>query len=143
MSLKFEGEQPMHYLIRDQLLDLHTFVVERYGGRMGIRSQDRLLAVINAPQQVMFGVELYPDLAGKVAALGFMILKNRPFNGGNELTALLGMLRMIAANGCHFDQQFPQRLGEMMRGVLRSQCDRDDLADWLRAELASPIESAG
>ncbi len=143
MSLGFEGEQPMYYLTRDQLLDLHTFVVERYGGRMGIRSQDRLLAVINAPQQVMFGVELYPDLAGKVAALGFMILKNRPFNGGNELTALLGMLRMIAANGYHFDEQFPQRLGEVIRDVLRSQRDRDDLADWLRAELASPIQSSG
>ena len=143
MSFEFEGEQPMYYLTRDQLLDLHTFVVERYGGRMGIRSQDRLLAVINAPQQVMFGVELYPDLAGKVAALGFMILKNRPFNGGNELTALLGMLRMIAANGYHFDEQFPERLGEVMRDVLRSQRDRDDLADWLRAELASLIESAG
>jgi death-on-curing protein len=133
----------MNYLSRDDILDLHTFAIERYGGRMGIRSQDRLLAAIGAPRQVMFDIELYPDLAGKVAALGFMLLKNRPFNGGNELTALLGMLRMIAANGCHFDEQFPQRLGEVMRDVLRSQRDRDDLADWLRAELASPIESAG
>ena len=133
----------MYYLTRDQLLDLHTFAVERYGGRMGIRSQDRLLAVVNAPQQVMFGAELYPDLAGKAAALGFMILKNRPFNGGNEATALLGMLRMIAANGYQIDEQFPRRLAEVTRDVLRSQRDRDDLADWLRGELASLIESSG
>jgi death on curing protein len=132
----------IRYLTRDELLDLHTFVIERYGGRMGIRSQDRLLAALNAPQQVMFGVELYPDLSSKIAALSFMLLKNRPFNGGNEATALLAILRLIAANGYQIDGQFPGRLAAVIRDVLRSQRDRDALADWLRAELATLIEAA-
>lgn len=32
----------MHYLTREDLLDLHAFAVERYGGLLGIKSQDRL-----------------------------------------------------------------------------------------------------
>jgi death-on-curing protein len=134
-------EYQMQYLTRDELLDLHTLVIERYGGRMGIRSQDRLLAAVNAPQQIMFGIELYPDLAGKMAALSFMLLKNRPFNGGNEATALLAILRMIATNGYQIDEQLPQRLATVFSEVLRSQRDRDNLADWLRVELATRIES--
>lgn len=133
----------MNYLSRDDILDLHTFAIERYGGRMGIRSQDRLLAAIGAPRQVMFDIELYPDLAGKVAALGFMLLKNRPFNGGNEATALLAMLRMLAVNGQGISEGFPNRLAGVLGAVLHSELDRDDLATWLREELPGAAEVAG
>ena len=126
----------MHYLTCDNLLDLHTFAVERYGGRLGIRSQDRLLQTLAAPQQVMFEAELYPDLASKAAILGFMILKNRPFNGGNEATALLAMLRMLAANGHSIDDIFPHKLALVLQSVLHSELDQDGLASWLRDELA-------
>ena len=125
----------MNYLTRDDLLDLHTLAIERYGGRLGIRSQDRLLAILSAPQQVMFEAELYPDLASKVAVLGFMLLKNRPFNAGNEATALLGMLRVVAINGYQIDVIFPQKLAARCRAVLHSELDRDDLTTWLREEL--------
>ncbi len=127
---------PMHYLTRDDVLDLHMFATERYGGRLGIRSQDRLLAAVTAPRQVMFGTELYPDLASKTAALGFMILKNRPFNAGNEATALLAMLRMLTINTYRLNPDFSRRLAPQLRGVLHSRLERDDLTNWLSDELA-------
>ena len=132
----------MNYLTRDDLLDLHTFATERYGGRMGIRSQDRLVATVAAPQQVMFGAELYPDLASKAAILGFMVLKNRPFNGGNEATALLAMLRLLAVNGCLMDDLFPSKLAAVLQSVLHSEFNQDDLTAWLREELAG-LEDVG
>lgn len=133
----------MNYLSRDDILDLHTFAIERYGGRLGIRSQDRLLAAVGAPRQVMFDMELYPDLVSKAAALGFMLLKNRPFNGGNEATALLAMLRMLVVNGQGIDRGFPNRLAGVLQAVLHSELDRDDLAAWLREELPGSAEVAG
>ena len=51
----------MNYLTKDELLDLHIYAVSPYGGRMGIASQDRLTTVLEAPRQIMFGTELYPD----------------------------------------------------------------------------------
>lgn len=125
----------MNYLSRDELLDLHAHAQERYGGRLGIRSQDRLLAAVNAPQQVMFGAELYPDLPSKAAVVGFMILKNRPFNGANEATALLAMLWLIVINGYAIGKPFPRRLAAALQAVLSSDWDRDDLTAWLREEL--------
>jgi death-on-curing protein len=130
----------MNYLMRDDLLDLHTLAVEQYGGRLGIRSQDRLLATIYAPQQTLFETELYPDLASKVAIIGFMVLKNRPFNGGNEATALLSMLYMLADNGFTIEPLFPHKLANVLRGVLNSELDHNDLATWLRAELAGHVD---
>ena len=131
----------MNYLTRDDVLALHIFAIERYGGRLGIRSQDRLVAVVNAPQQVMFGAELYPDLASKAAVLGFMLLKNRPFNAGNEATALMAMLRMLTANGYQVHALFPRKLAAVLQGVLHSELDRIDLTDWLREELAGSVAS--
>ena len=133
----------MNYLSRDDLLDLHTFALQRFGGRLGIRSQDRLLAALGAPQQVMFGMELYPDLPSKAAAVGFMVLKNRPFNGANEATALLVILRMLEINDAALEPRFPQKLAVALRAVLHSDLDRDDLTTWLRAELAGPEKVKG
>lgn len=127
----------MIYLTREDLLDLHMVALERYGGRLGIRSQDRLLAAVNAPAQQMFGVELYPDLAAKAAAVAFMILKNRPFNGGNEATALLAILRMLDLNGYAIQPAVPGGLAGLLLGVLHSEIDRDDLADRLRDAIGS------
>ncbi len=127
----------MIYLTRDDVLDLHMIAVERYGGRLGIRSQDRLLAVVNAPTQEMFGVELYPDLPSKAAAVGFMLLKNRPFHGGNEATAFLVLLRMLHVNGFALAPWFPGRLAGVLQAVLHSELDRDAFAAWLREEIGS------
>lgn len=126
------------YLDRDDVLDLHLFAVERWGGRLGIRSQDRLLAALQAPRQSMFGVELYGDLADKVAVVGFQLLKHRPFWGGNEVTALLVMLRMLAINDVAFGSDAVTALGAPVRQVLHGRMNRDELAQWLRERQALP-----
>lgn len=125
----------MRYLTLDELLDLHTFAVLRYGGRLGIKSQDQLRSALQAPQQVIFGEELYPDLASKAAVLGFQILKNRPFLAGNETTALLAMLRLLELNGVRLPAATVEQLADEVRAVLLSRRDRVGLTEWLREHL--------
>lgn len=125
----------MRYLTRDDILDLHTFTIERFGGRLGIRSQDRLLTALQAPQQVLFGVEVYPELAGKAASLVFQLLKNRPFVDGNEATALLALLRFLDLNDATLHETQPEVLAEVLERVLRSDLDRDGLEQWLEQRL--------
>lgn len=130
----------MKYLSQDNLLDLHTFGVERFGGRMGIKSYDQLVSIVAAPQQIMFGEAIYPDLASKVAVLGFRLLKNRPFIAGNEITALLAMLRMLQINGAALAEATPDDLALQLRAVLNSQLDHAGLTQWLRERLAIGVE---
>jgi death on curing protein len=125
----------MQYLTRDDILDLHLFAVERFGGRLGIKSQDRLLAAVNAPQQVFFGEELYPDVASKAAVLGFQMLKNRPFVAANEATALLSVLRFLQINDVALNDAMVEELAGELGAVLRSERDRDGLTAWLRERL--------
>ena len=127
----------MNYLTKDDLLDLHAYVVTRYGGRLGIASQDRLTSVLDAPRQAMFGAELYPDLASKAAALAFLLLKSRPFLGANEATALLALLRFIEINHADLGDVDQAELLQIVRSVNHSKLDRAGLEQWLRGRLAA------
>ncbi len=124
------------YLTKEELLDLHAFVLTRYGGRLGISSQDRLTSALDAPRQVMFGAELYPDIPGKAAALVFLLLKNRPFVKGNQGTALMALLRFLALNGASLRPDVAAAdLGALIRSVDLSNSGKDTLEEWLRERV--------
>ncbi len=126
----------MRYLSKNELLDLHAYVLDRYGGRMGINSQDRLVTALVAPQQVMFGAELHTDVPSKAAALMFSLLKSRPFVSGNEVTALLALLRFLELNDYHLDEKLSDaELVRVVRAVSRSEMDKDALEQWIRERL--------
>jgi death on curing protein len=127
----------MNYLTKDELLDLHAYVVTRYGGRLGIASQDRLSSAIDAPRQVLFETELYPDLPSKAAALTFLLLKNRPFLGGNEGAALMAFLRFLTIN----DASLRDDVGDvdllwLVRAVNHSDLDKSGVERWMRENIA-------
>ena len=127
----------MNYLTKDELLDLHAYIVTRYGGRLGVSSQDRLSSAVEAPRQVLFDTELYPDLPSKAAALTFLLLKNRPFLGANEATALMALLRFLAINGATLrDDQGDTDLIWLARAVNHSDLDKQGVETWLRDNIA-------
>ena len=129
----------MNYLTKDDLLDLHAYVITRYGGRLGIASQDRLISALDAPRQVMFGAELYPDLASKAAALTFLVLKNRPFLGANEATALMALLRFLEINHTGLGDVSQGELLQVVRAINHADIDRAGLERWLRERLATYV----
>lgn len=132
----------MNYLTKDDVLDLHTFAVERYGGLLGIKSQDRLQAVVTAPSQAMFGVELYPDLCSKGAILVYLIVKNHPFVSANETTALLALLRLLALNGATLRHELdPAELARLFQALNHAEMNREHLEGWLRERIVGPGEA--
>jgi death on curing protein len=129
----------MDYLTKDDLLDLHAFAVTRYGGRLGIASQDALNRVVDAPRQVMFSSELYPDVPSKAAALVFLLIKSRPFLAANESTALFALLRFLEINGAELDPNTSEaELLWLVRSINQSDLDREGLEAWLRQNMAKP-----
>jgi death-on-curing protein len=123
----------MEYLTREDLLDLHAYIVMRYGGLMGIKSQDRLTTALHAPHQAMFGAELYPDVYSKAAALAYFIIKNHPFVSGNDGTALIAMMRFLQINGLQLRPDIGTgELIWLIRALNHSDISREGLEHWLR-----------
>lgn len=128
----------MYYLTKEDLLDLHAFAVEQYGGLLGIKSQDRLQTVLNAPRQEMFGAELYPDVCSKGAVMVYLLVKSHPFLGANEATALLALLRFLDLNGAALKPGIgASELVWVFKALADSDLDKEGLEQWLRDSVGA------
>jgi death on curing protein len=128
----------MNYLTKADLLDLHAYAVERYGGLLGIKSQDRLQTVLAAPRQELFGAELYPDVCGKAAVLVYLLVKSHPFMGANEATGLLALLRFLELNGAALKPEIGAgELAWIFRALTSSELDRAGLEQWLHDSVGA------
>lgn len=74
----------MHYLTLEEILRLHFQLIEDFGGRHGVRDENRLKSVVEAPRQEIFGQAQYPTLAKKAAVYVRNIIGDHPFSDGNK-----------------------------------------------------------
>ena len=123
----------IRYLTIDEVIALHDYAVERFGGSLGLTDRGKLEASIAAPMQNVFGTELYPDLWSKAAILFFLLIKNHPFIDGNKRTALYVLLRFLEINGFTISGVTNDELYQFTMDVANSLLDKDDIAEWLKA----------
>jgi death-on-curing protein len=74
----------MRWLSLAEVLELHRLLIEQSGGMPGLRDLGLLEASLAQPHQSFGGVDLYPGLNGKAAALGFSLIQNHPCVDGNK-----------------------------------------------------------
>jgi death-on-curing protein len=123
----------IRYLTIDEVIALHDYAVERFGGSLGLTDRGKLEAPIAAPMQDVFGTELYPDLLSKAAILFFLLIKNHPFIDGNKRTALYALLRFWEINGFTVSGVTDGELYQFTIDVANSLLDKDNIAGWLKA----------
>ncbi len=73
-------------ILLEDILKLHDFSIQQYGGASGIRDIGLLESAIARPFQTFDGGDLYPTIIEKVAALGESLIINHPFVDGNKRT---------------------------------------------------------
>jgi death on curing protein len=121
----------MNILSLEQLLEIHSLVVEMTGGGTGLRDLGRLEAAIATQTQNVFDEELYPGLVDKTAALIRSIVADHPFVDGNKRTAMLAGLTLLEVN----DIRFAANPGEVEDFAVRIATDKLDVPAivlWLR-----------
>ena len=74
----------MRYLELKQVLWLHRRLIETSGGALGVRDMATLESAITQPMMSVGGVDAYPGLIDKAAALCFSLVCNHPFVDGNK-----------------------------------------------------------
>ncbi len=124
----------MRFLTRDQVLELHRLVIDQSGGGSGVRDPNALDSAIAQPRMTFGGVDLYPTLAEKAAALGFSLVMNHPFVDGNKRIGHAAMETFLVCNGYEiFDSIDEQE--RLILNLAAGQLGRAELLDWLRAHL--------
>ncbi|MEH2956209.1 type II toxin-antitoxin system death-on-curing family toxin [Candidatus Merdisoma sp. JLR.KK006] len=117
-------------LTKEQILLLHTQLIEITGGSDGIRDVGLLESALESPFQSYGGVELYPSIQAKTARLCYGLVKNHAMLDGNKRIGCHAMLVFLALNG--YEIEYKQKeLSDIILDVAADRKQYEDILQWL------------
>ena len=124
----------MKILTKEQILLLHSQLIEGFGGSSDIRDNALLDSAINTPFQTYDSEELYPTLLDKASRLCFGLVKNHPFVDGNKRIGTHTMLVFLAINGVKLEYSDTELINLILSVAAGTQSDSDILR-WLQQHI--------
>ena len=120
----------MIILSKEQIICLHSQLIQETGGIDGVRDEGMLESALSAPFQVFDDTEVYPSVQQKAARLGFGLVKNHAFVDGNKRIGAHVMLVFLALN--HIELEYTQReLSDTILKVADGSFSFNDLLKWI------------
>ncbi len=117
-------------LSKEQILMLHSQLIEATGGSDGIRDEGMLESAISNPFQSFGGEELYPSIQSKAAQLCYGLVKNHPMIDGNKRIGTHAMFVFLTLNG--YELQYTQsELSDTILSVAAGNLGANDLLKWI------------
>ncbi|MDO8183881.1 MAG: type II toxin-antitoxin system death-on-curing family toxin [bacterium] len=97
----------MRYLTGEELLIIHSLIIEETGGSHGVRDVSLLASIIAKPKMQFGGKDLYPGVFTKAAVIFESIASYHVFIDGNKRTAIITAARFLNLNGynLHLDNK--------------------------------------
>ena len=120
----------MKRLSNEQILMLHSQLIEQPGGTTGVRDFNLLESAIKTPFQVFGGEELYPTIQAKGTRLGYGLMKNHCMLDGNKRIGTHAMLIFFALNGIELSYT-QKELYEMVLEVADGSMSYESMLKWV------------
>ena len=120
----------MKKLSKEQILMLHTQLIQQTGGSEGVRDYNLRDSALETPFQSFGGDELYPTIQAKAARLGYGLIKNHCMIDGNKRIGTHAMLVFLALNGIEL-KYMQKELYETILDVAAGKIEYEDLLQWV------------
>ena len=124
----------MRYVTLGEVVELHRRLLQATGGASGIRDFGALESAVAQPKATFGGVDLYPTLVEKAAALRFSLVQGHPFVDGNKRVAHAAMETFLLLNGAEIDAPVDDQ-ERLILGLAAGRIGHSQLTDWLRQHL--------
>ena len=124
----------MIWISAEDVILIHSRVIEGSGGLDGLRDRDGLEAAISAPMQTFDGKELYPTDLEKIARLGFGLASNHTFVDGNKRIGAMMTQLLLKWNGYDLTLHTGE-LADMFIAIADGTAKEKDLLDWIHRHL--------
>jgi death-on-curing protein len=121
----------VHFLTVDEVLAIHSSLLERFGGPPGVRDLGLLESALHRPR-----TGHYRDLAGMAAAMFASLLMN-PFIDGNKRVAFFATDVFLRLNGWKLQVDSDEAHAFLIGLLERRECDLEHLLPWIRRSLKS------
>ena len=122
----------MNVLTKEQILDYHKELIDRYGGSHGIRDDNLFDSALATPFQSFGGVDFYPSIEEKAARLGYGLAANHPFHDGNKRIGAHAMLAFLGLNGIKLSYTTDE-LSDIFLSIASGNTDESKLLDWINS----------
>ena len=120
----------MKRLSKEQILMLHSQLIEVSGGSDGVRDYNLLDSALESPFQSFGGEDLYPTVQAKGVRLGYGLIKNHCMVDGNKRIGTHAMLVFLALNGIELEYT-QKELYETILKVADGSMEYEDLLQWV------------
>lgn len=121
----------MIYLTKEQILLIHSIIIDETGGSHGVRDYHAFLTLESLPKQKVFGKELYPTIFLKTAVYVRNIIMAHSFVDGNKRTAVTSASVFLESNG----YKIIAKEGEIEKFALKiinQKLGLDKISDWFK-----------
>ena len=123
----------MNWITVVELALIHERVIEETGGIHGVTNPGGLESALARPFTAFGGVEMFPDLTSKVAALIHSLISFHPFADGNKRTALVAADVCLRLDGHRLVPS--EEVEPFFWAVARGEKEITEIEDWLRAVI--------
>lgn len=120
------------YLSAQQVLFIHARLIVEAGGGRGVRDVGLLESAVARPRATFDGIDLYPTLFDKAAALMESLILNHPFVDGNKRVAITAASLFMLRNGRRVVVGNDE-LEQFTLQVVNGRPPLDELSLWFRA----------
>ncbi|NBD35233.1 MAG: type II toxin-antitoxin system death-on-curing family toxin [Chloroflexi bacterium] len=124
------------YLELGEVLQLYLWVMRQSGGTVGIRDLGLLESALVQPRATFGGIDLYPTIAEKAAAIGFSLIKNHPFVDGNKRIGHAAMEVFLMLNGYEIEANVDEQ-ERIIRDLAAGNLNRETFVSWLREHIVT------
>ena len=123
-------------ILLEDILNLHQFSIQKYGGSEGLRDSGLLESAIARPFQTFGGEDLYPSVFEKAAALGESLIINHPFIDGNKRTGAVAMSALLEDEGLIFSAE-EEDFYNFVISISTREKKFDEIVEWLKKNTES------
>ena len=125
---------PFDYLLVEDVLAIHSDLIERFGGTQGVRDPGLLEAALFRPQ-----TGYYNSLLDEAAALWESLSQNHPFIDGNKRVAFASAYVFLAINDVEITASDEVATREIMALYEAGEIEFSTLRGWLQKNTRSLI----
>jgi death on curing protein len=126
--------KPTLYPTLEETLELHVRLIERFGGRGGVRDLGLLESALMRPQ-----TGYYSSLSLQAAALLQSLSQNHAFTDGNKRVAFATTAIFLRMNGYRLKVQADNGESFLIDRVIKARVDIQEIAEWLEKHMKEAI----
>jgi death-on-curing protein len=122
-----------------ELLFIHTVMVDRYGGVIGVRDHGLIESALNRPLSGFGGQRQYATPFERAAVIWLGLIKNHGFVDGNKRTATMAMQLWLDREGFALEVAHELLVIQAL-AIANDRVSLDEPAGWLGSR-SRPIDS--